>query len=194
MWDGIDLEGVPEEPDEDIEPFVRIDEETIQHFTHGHHLKLQGKEGSFLHGGKRFCEACRLPVSISDVLYTCMECDFLLHEACACLPRINHHPLHKHPLVLFLTFPYEITCIRDLYAPPCQVMFECDGCRRRSSGFVYACDKKDCKFCLDVTCASVQDSSNHESHHPHDDHRLYINLTKKENAWDASLLYVLIIT
>ncbi|CAA7015488.1 unnamed protein product [Microthlaspi erraticum] len=182
VWDGLDLEDIPEEPDEDIEPFVRIDEETIQHFTHEHHLKLQGKEGSFLHGGKRFCEACRLQISISDVLYSCeFYCDFLLHEACACLPRVKHHPLHKHPLILMILSPdsppyFTYKAFISTYRPPCHVMFKCDGCRRRSTGFAYACAKKDCDFRLDVTCASLPDSINHESH----DHTLYINLTYGE--------------
>ncbi|CAH2061133.1 unnamed protein product [Thlaspi arvense] len=137
VWDGIDLQEVPEEPEEDIEPFVRIDEETIQHFTHDHYLKLHGK-GS-LRGKKKFCEACCFPISVSDALYACMQCDFVLHEACACLLRVKHHPLHKHRLILHqslspATWPGNNYVVKSL--------FECNGCRRRDTGFVYRCDEK----------------------------------------------------
>ncbi|CAA7024510.1 unnamed protein product [Microthlaspi erraticum] len=38
VWDGIDLEGEPEEiEEEEVEPFVRISDGIIQHFSHEHH-------------------------------------------------------------------------------------------------------------------------------------------------------------
>ncbi|KFK36839.1 hypothetical protein AALP_AA4G178600 [Arabis alpina] len=175
VWDEKDLEEVPEEPEKDTESFEWIDEETIKHFTHDHHLKFQGK-GCLLAGAKKFCEACCLPISVSDDIYSCMRCNFVLHEACACLPRVKDHPLHKHPLNLhrYLPYPYwfwgnDVT----------RGMFKCHGCERRGSGFVYRCSKKGCIFQLDVRCASILDNSVHESH-PHHDHPLFISLTKGE--------------
>lgn len=169
VWDEKDLEDVPEEPEKDTESFKRIDEETIVHFTHGHDLKLQGK-GS-LSGEKMFCEACCFPVLISDVTYSCKLCNFVLHEACASLPSVKHHPLHKHPLILqqHLTYPYWFWGNDTTKG-----MFQCHGCLRKGSGFVYRCGKKGCVFQLDVRCASVLDTSIHGSH-PHD---LFVNLTK----------------
>lgn len=44
VWDGKDLGGVPEDPEENLEPFVRINGETIQHFSHEHCLRLNEKK------------------------------------------------------------------------------------------------------------------------------------------------------
>ncbi|AEC07410.1 Cysteine/Histidine-rich C1 domain family protein [Arabidopsis thaliana] len=170
VWDGKDLEDVPEEPEEVIEPFVRIDEETIHHFTHSCHLKLQGK-GSH-RGEKKFCKACCFPISIYDTFYTCLDCDFVLHEACACLPRIQHHPLHKHPLILNKSDP-SLQLYVDGYSV--EGMFACSACRRHSTGFVYSCNVEFCDFQVDVKCAFLPDTSVHESH---PNHPIYINLTK----------------
>lgn len=59
VWDGKDLEDIPEEDDEDenVESFVRIDEETIQHFSHDQHylrfhLKMNHRDDN------KYCEAC----------------------------------------------------------------------------------------------------------------------------------------
>lgn len=42
MWDGKELEGEPEEiEEEELEPFVRLSDGMIRHFSHEHHhLKL----------------------------------------------------------------------------------------------------------------------------------------------------------
>ncbi|XP_010472310.1 PREDICTED: uncharacterized protein LOC104751947 [Camelina sativa] len=173
VWDGKDLEDVPEETEEVIEPFKRIDEETIQHFTHKCHLKLHGKGSQ--RGAKKFCKACCLPISIYDAFYCCLDCHFVLHEACTCLPRIQHHPLHKHPLILNKSDP----SLHQLSVGGHDVegMFSCSACCRHSSGFVYSCDVEFCNFQLDVKCAFVPDTSIHESH---PNHPIYINLTKGE--------------
>ncbi|CDY51820.1 BnaC04g53760D [Brassica napus] len=61
MWDGKDLEGVPEEDDitEDVVPFIMISKGVILHFLHDHHLYLQV---SMLYDENKFCQACVLPI------------------------------------------------------------------------------------------------------------------------------------
>ncbi|KAJ4896587.1 Cysteine/Histidine-rich C1 domain family protein [Raphanus sativus] len=158
VWDGKDLEGVPEEEEEILEPFSWIDEETIQHFSHDHHhLKIRRN------GENKFCEACTLPMTVSDRFYSCIKCEFVLHETCASLPRRKHHPVHKHPLNLERKYYY-----RDGFFP-------CDGCTRHCCGFIYRCSEKDCEFQLDVRCASLPDPSIHGCH-PRD-HPLFFNFT-----------------
>lgn len=174
VWDGKDLEGVPEEciEDGDIKPFVKIDENTIHHFSHDHYMRLH-KNTSLGDQESKFCDACILPVIPSDHFYSCMRCEFVLHETCACLPRKKSHPLHKHPLILlptptdFFIFPPEF-CVED--------MFTCNGCGQLGCGFIYECTKDDCGFVLDVRCASVSDPCIHDCH----PHPLFINLTSGE--------------
>ncbi|XP_024006425.1 uncharacterized protein LOC18011369 [Eutrema salsugineum] len=171
VWDGKDLEGVPEDPDEDTEPFTKIDEYTIHHFSHEHFLKIQGMCNPSDRENK-FCQACILPITASDNYYSCMECDFTLHEVCACLPRKKHHPIHKHPLTLLHPFPpkrYDLW-----FGEFAKGMVKCSGCHRESCGFIYRCSEKNCEFQLDTRCASLPDPLVHGSH-PHD---LFFNLTK----------------
>ncbi|VYS49191.1 unnamed protein product [Arabidopsis thaliana] len=173
VWDGKDLDGVPEEPEEYIEPpFLKIDEETIQHFSHHeHYMKLHEKET--ISEKDKFCEACTLPVMISQRYYGCMECDFVLDEACASLPRKIYNPLHKHPLTLHV-FP-TVDTYTDPNMPITKVIFICVGCNRYGCGFHYRCHEKGCEeFLLDVKCASLPDPVIHGCH-PHD---LFFNLTE----------------
>lgn len=172
VWDGKDLEEVPEEPDEDVAPFVMIDEKTIQHFSHEHWLKLHRNDKSNDHENK-FCQACTLPIKISDGFYSCMQCDFVLDEICACLPRKNSHPVHKHPLTLLNIFPPKRSDLWFEMFP--KGYFTCLGCGRESCGFLYKCGEEDCTFQLDVRCAYLPDPFIHGCH-PHD-HPLFFNLT-----------------
>ncbi|CAA7050965.1 unnamed protein product [Microthlaspi erraticum] len=172
VWDGIDLEGLPEEPDEeDTKSFVKIDAYTIQHFSHEHFLRIQEMEKPEDRENK-FCQACILPIKVSDIFYTCMECDFILHEVCASLPRKKHHPIHKHPLNLLQPFPpkrYDLWF--NTFA---EGMAKCSGCKRTTCGFVYQCGERGCEFQLDVRCASLPDPLIHGSH----PHELFFNLTQ----------------
>lgn len=164
VWDKKDLEGVSEEEEENIEPFVKIYEETIQHFSHDHHyLKIHHGNGNHK---TKFCQACILPITVSDSFYSCTRCDFVLCGSCACLPLIKHHPVHKHPLTLF----HPLNKYFD------QGFFKCSGCRRECCGFLYKYCQKDCQFELDSRCASPPDPIVHDCH-PHD-HPLFFNLTK----------------
>lgn len=167
------IEGVPEEEEENIEPFVRIDEETIQHFSHDHHhVKIH--HGNDNHHENKFCQACILPITVSDSFYSRTRCDFVLHGTCACLPRIKDHPIHKHPLTLFHPLSPHLDELEPNYLD--QGFFKCNGCRRKCCGFMYKCCEEDCQFQLDARCASLPDPIIHDCH-PHD-HPLFFNLTK----------------
>ncbi|CAL9232168.1 unnamed protein product, partial [Arabidopsis halleri] len=172
VWDGKDLEDVLEEPDEDIEPFVQIDENTIQHFSHEHWLKLHRNDKPNDHEIK-FCQACTLPIKLADGFYSCMQCDFVLDELCACLPRKKPHPLHKHPLTLLNIFPPKRSDLWFKIFP--EGYFTCLGCGRECCGFAYKCDVEDCEFQLDVRCASLPDPIIHACHPQ--DHPLFFTLT-----------------
>ena len=117
----------------------------IEHFSHGHDLKLSGDE--VLNNEK--CSGC--VQAIFPPFYSCVNCSFFLHESCAKLPKTTKHPLHPHPLILFPFFPYlEISC----YA-----------CKRVCNGFVYICLA--CWFILDVSCSLISDILTHQGHeHP----------------------------
>ncbi|KFK33450.1 hypothetical protein AALP_AA5G015600 [Arabis alpina] len=97
IWDGIELEGVPEEDEGlELEPFKRIADGVILHFTHDHQLIL---ELNGVYDGNKYCQACALPI-YNENFYVCVECDFILHETCVEAPRKKFHPLHSHPLQL----------------------------------------------------------------------------------------------
>ncbi|XP_010514034.1 PREDICTED: uncharacterized protein LOC104790039 isoform X2 [Camelina sativa] len=149
IWDGIELEGVPED-DVEIEPFERISDEIILHFSHGCHMKF---ETSGVYDGNKFCQACTLPIN-EDYFYVCVElCDFILHDRCAYAPRRKVHPLHPHPLIQKAVHEDHV--------------FGCDACMRTSNGFGYRCTNQDCDYILDVVCASTSEPFNYQGHeHP----------------------------
>ncbi|CAL9237850.1 unnamed protein product [Arabidopsis halleri] len=154
VWDGVELEGVPEEDDitQDVGPFEIISEGVILHFLHDHHLRL---EVSILYDEKKVCQACVLPIYEDTDHYSCMECDFTIHEICAKYRRRIQHALHPHPLTLSGVSKYDTG------------NFECDACYRYFGGFVYMCPRKECIFDLDVRCASICEPFNFQGHkHP----------------------------
>ncbi|CAL9219024.1 unnamed protein product [Arabidopsis halleri] len=180
IWDGKDLDGVPEEPDEDVEPFERIDHETIQHFSHEHSLRLN--MGNRVCDEDSFCQACIIPILVSESFYGCTQCSFLLHEACASFPRKKDHPLHKHRLILhpIPPKPLEVVLIQGgtfkQFSRYVEGMFKCSGCDQSGYGFVYICSEEGCQFQLDARCASLPDPFIHGSH----SHDLFFNLSKGE--------------
>ncbi|XP_019056711.1 PREDICTED: uncharacterized protein LOC104803116 [Tarenaya hassleriana] len=151
VWDGVDLEGFPEEP-EDIEPpFQVIDDKVIRHFSHDHHLKLNEDDGADFDGSKH-CGICALSIRIHlGNIYSCMkrDCDVALHEKCANLPRKIWCMLHPHRLELQIID-----------------MAGCDVCIRLCCGYIYSCSKEGCGFKVDVNCASVSEPLTHITH-PH---------------------------
>ncbi|KAL0642459.1 hypothetical protein Bca4012_040749 [Brassica carinata] len=146
VWNGKELEGIPEE-EEDTKPYVEIDENTIQHFSHKeHHLRRIHGNGIMYEEQKR-CKACIHPIGLHS-FYTCMDCDFSLHQKCAECPKRKRHVLHNERLTLDTNKDLEV--------------FRCDACYRRSNGFMY----KDGDKMLDVLCGSISEPFVHPSH-PH---------------------------
>ncbi|KAF8087098.1 hypothetical protein N665_0600s0044, partial [Sinapis alba] len=133
VWDGKELEGVPEQDVETL-PFKVIQEGVINHFSHEEHnlLLIDGGEG--IH-----CEGCARPV-YSEKHYKYTECDFLLHQKCATLPLRKRHGLSTRILTLH---PGKENRGQ---------LHECSACGRVVSGFRYEDGEK---IVLDVHCASL---------------------------------------
>ncbi|XP_023633215.1 uncharacterized protein LOC17899856 isoform X5 [Capsella rubella] len=134
------------------------------------------EEDSASDGNHKKCKSCRKSITYNSNInfYSCAECDFVLHGTCACLPRIKHHPLHKHPLSLYhLHYPH----LKELQSKYYDLgFFVCNGCSQKCCGFMYKCCEKGCVFQLDARCASLPDPIIHDCH-PHD-HPLFFNLTE----------------
>ncbi|ESQ29243.1 hypothetical protein EUTSA_v10023835mg, partial [Eutrema salsugineum] len=164
VCDGEELEGVPEDDDitQDERLFIVISEGVILHFLHGHHLRL---EISMLYDENKLCQACVLPIFEGN-FYTCMECDFILHETCAKSCRRIQHVLHPYPLTLKLVRLNEWGHLKL-----------CEACFRYLGGFIYRCDIGESRFNLDVRCASVSEPFDYEGH----EHPLFLSLD--QNAY-----------
>ncbi|KAF8108127.1 hypothetical protein N665_0114s0020 [Sinapis alba] len=162
VWDGNELEWEPDDTNEteDIAPFEKVSVGVIKYFCHEHHLKLHSYDR--VRDADKQCEACILPMEYSRDFYTCMQCDFYLHQVCASLPRKFCHASHQHPLFLDPSPPND-----DKY---------CSTCVREFSGFQYKCSRDDCQttapnFKVDIRCILVPDISTYKCHvHP-----LFIN-------------------
>lgn len=164
MCDGEELEGVPEESDitQDDGSFDMVSKGVILHFLHDHHLLL---EVSILYNENRLYQACVLPIYEGN-LYSCKECEFIIHETCASAPRRIQHALHPHPLTLKDPCGYKSLCIT------------CNACDRYCGGFLYGCPIKECNFDLDLQCASISEPFDYIGH----EHPLFLALdpTKKK--------------
>ncbi|KFK40322.1 hypothetical protein AALP_AA3G359700 [Arabis alpina] len=147
IWDMIEREGTPEE--EEISPFEVIDENTIQHFSHDHHLQIN-KDGMVL-PESTLCEACVFQIC-SEPFYSCKKCEFIIHEKCAHLPRKKRHMSNNQPFTLHTDSCFEIAI--------------CSFCQQYFTGFRYNSGHY---VTIDVRCASISDSLVHESHQ----HTLY---------------------
>ncbi|XP_010473403.1 PREDICTED: uncharacterized protein LOC104752841 [Camelina sativa] len=155
VWDGVELEGVPEEDDitQDVGPFVIISEGVILHFLHDHYLQL---EVSIICDENKFCQVCVMPIFEGN-FYSCMECEFILHETCAKSPRRIQHVLHPHPLEL-------IRMSRSKYD---KANFLCDACYRYCGDFMYCCPIVECEFGVDVRCVAISEPFDFQGHeHP----------------------------
>ncbi|XP_010490816.1 PREDICTED: uncharacterized protein LOC104768511 [Camelina sativa] len=166
VWDGIELEGVEEEVEEEVlDPFVIISDGIIQHFSHPqHHLRLD-ENTSREYDENELCHACITPIYFGNI-YSCMQCDFILHEECANFRRKIHHPIHPHMLTLG-----ERTDIRDKPRLCSACPWLCTG------GLIYECRNKECDFQLHLQCASISEPLVHPSH----THSLF--LTSKPEEW-----------
>ncbi|OMP13986.1 DC1 domain-containing protein [Corchorus olitorius] len=122
-------------------------EETIEHFTHWHPLRLvDGNQKKDLQVG--YCGICQKLISCFDpdpdpgfVAYGCEECNFFVHKSCIInIPRqINNHSFHPSCPLIPVSVP------SDHY--PC----DCYGCWEISPRLVFRCGKH--SFQLDVKCA-----------------------------------------
>ncbi|VYS47472.1 unnamed protein product [Arabidopsis thaliana] len=148
-----ELEGVLEEIEEEVEPFVTISDGIIQHFSHQqHHLRLDENKDRDYDDSKQ-CDACITPIYFGN-LYSCMQCSFILHEECANLSRKIHHPIHPHMLSLVGGYN-EVRKYED----------KCSACPWSCiAGFFYVCDKEGCYFKIHVQCATISEPLVHESH------------------------------
>ncbi|XP_030935787.1 uncharacterized protein LOC115960922 [Quercus lobata] len=113
----------------------------IKHFNHEHDLKLTNE---ILNNQK--CDGCVR--AILPPFYSCVKCNFFLHESCANLPKKKRHPLHQHPLTLLPMEP--------------SMHFECHACHRFCNGFTYQCEI--CWFSLDVQCSMISEILIHPGH------------------------------
>ncbi|ESQ35650.1 hypothetical protein EUTSA_v10007210mg [Eutrema salsugineum] len=150
VWDGEELEGIPEEF-VDVSPFKVIEDGVINHFSHEeHNLRLIDEDAIDRHESIR-CEACTGSI-FSEKHYSCMEyCDYFLHETCANLLLQKRHGLCTKPLTLLT-----MKKVRELR------LFTCTACRKLSNGFRYECGDT----ILDVRCASMSWYCDYECH-PH---------------------------
>lgn len=150
FWDEKELEGIPEE--EESKPFEVIGQNLIKHFNHEHNLmkvsSLRHGEVVLPHEGGKHCFACTLPL-YSKFSYKCTQCDFILHDTCAILPRSKWFFLIYEKLTL---------------SPKSINHFFCYVCHRYCNGFSYS--NSDNTISIDVRCASVPIPLKHESH-PH---------------------------
>ncbi|CAL9228988.1 unnamed protein product [Arabidopsis halleri] len=157
VWDGIELEGEPEEVEEEVvDPFVTISDGIIQHFGHPqHHLRLD-ENTSRDYDEDKLCQACVMPIMpiYFGNFYSCTQCNYILHEACANFSRKMHHPIHPHVLTLVNS------------NGAINVRKKCAACPWMcTTGFFYECSKED--FQLHVQCANLSEPLVHESHmHP----------------------------
>ncbi|CAH8272710.1 unnamed protein product [Arabidopsis lyrata] len=145
VWNGKELEGIPEET-EDIEPYVVIDDNTIQHFSHKEHY-LRFHVNGFLWEENKRCSACIHPICLQS-FYGCVDCDFILHQSCAESSKKKWHVLHNDRLTL-------VTSVANY--------FWCAACHRMSNGFMYQCGGMK----LDVLCGSISEPFVHPSHPNH---------------------------
>ncbi|XP_010442604.1 PREDICTED: uncharacterized protein LOC104725629 [Camelina sativa] len=156
VWDGKELEGVSEEEDkiDDGEPFKRIADGIIHHPFHSHHLRL---EINVTYEKNKYCQGCALPI-YEGQFYSCMECDFILHESCANAPRMKRYPLYPHPLTL------KVATMR----PGSDTgVFQCSECGLDGNGFFYEHGKEKEIFRLDTRCASIVEPLKYQGHkHP----------------------------
>ncbi|CAA7024236.1 unnamed protein product [Microthlaspi erraticum] len=144
VWNGKELEGLPEEI-EDTEPYVVINDTTIQHFSHKeHYLRLNAT--CILREENKRCNICTHPISLHS-FYGCMDCAFILHKNCAEFLKSRWHVLHNERLTL---------------APSNASYIVCDACGIIFNGFMYHHEDKK----LDVRCGSVSEPFLHPSH-PH---------------------------
>ncbi|CAN6926869.1 unnamed protein product [Brassica oleracea] len=152
VWDGEELEGVPEETFV-VSPFREIEKGlTIEHFSHKDHFLIKIDEEDDILDVSIRCEACVRPI-FSETHYKCMQCDdFFIHETCANLPLRKRHWLS--------TKPFYLNANKD----ESKSLFRCDACETTSNGFKYESEGPEGVISLDIRCAFVISSVSLECH------------------------------
>ncbi|OMP10115.1 DC1 domain-containing protein [Corchorus olitorius] len=112
---------------------MKIGKEILHPIHPQHKLKLEYTEIPFT------CDGCK--EAGIGLKYSCKQCEFDLHKACAIPSPTISHPFYKK-----CEFQFH-------YKPPGQCMRICDACRDDVQGFVYHC--KACGFDLHPCCASL---------------------------------------
>ncbi|KAG7656178.1 DC1 [Arabidopsis suecica] len=146
VWDGKELEGEPEEVEEEVEPYVRIRDGVIQHFCHQHHQLRLDENADRNYNENKFCQVCITPIYFGNI-YSCMQCDYILHQICANLPRKMHQPIHPHLLTLV---NYD-GVVKDIDNACSACPWIC------TTGFFYECSEERCKFKLNVQCTAISE-------------------------------------
>ncbi|XP_024004748.1 uncharacterized protein LOC18029647 [Eutrema salsugineum] len=174
VWDGIDVEGKPEEEDgkDDLEEFTIIEERSlIVHFCHEQHVLSFRSQYEY---ADDVCSGCALPIAAEN-FYTCQECTYLLHERCANLPREITTFLHVHPLTL---------CPDDESSCGPNGPSRCGSCHLHFNGFSYRClECKDDNIEFDIRCSSVSEPLLVSSH----EHPLFIDDVPTDEIEEAKI-------
>ncbi|XVF83094.1 hypothetical protein PTKIN_Ptkin16aG0105100 [Pterospermum kingtungense] len=123
----------------------------VKHFSHQHCLMLGGKisgDDDDDDDGKQ-CDGCVGSI-LDSFFYYCPECDFILHKACAELPRRKLLWFHQSLTTLNL-----------------EEIFRCGKCYRLCSGFFYEGRSHWGKYKFCVRCATIFHTLRCEGHeHP----------------------------
>ncbi|XP_059430968.1 uncharacterized protein LOC132164468 [Corylus avellana] len=143
--------------------------EELKHLDHEHNLILTRNQLEVHHN--KLCEGCIQPI-ITAPFYSCEQCNYFLHSACARLPLKKRLPSHRHLLTLYARGDH---CINGI--------FPCIACKRFSNGFVYGCQECDGYYCLDIRCCSIPKMIKNEGHQ----HSLFHAISSLEdcNACDS---------
>ncbi|AAF27003.1 hypothetical protein [Arabidopsis thaliana] len=174
VWDGEELEDVPEEEEEIEDPYKVINDKEIIHFSHEEHSLRLGGDDNVTGYEKMLCDACITPIS-SDPFFKCVQCEFFLHKECASLPRRKRSILHIDKLDLRVK-------------NKAGNHYKCRSCQKLFDGFRYKTtfDK------FDVRCGSISEPFHHELH-PHPLYHIFSPEEKSHicGACDRPTQYVL---
>ena len=153
VWDGIEIEGIPEEVDEENEEDESS--EMTSGSSHQHRFRRYEDTGRDYDENK-MCQACIMPIYFGN-FYSCVGCDFIFHEECLGFPPEINYPLHPHLLTLEIGYNGVLSDENKCSACP----WLC------TAGFFYKCSRELCRFKLHVQCATISESLDHGSHeHP----------------------------
>jgi hypothetical protein len=122
-------------------------QEIEHHFSHQHDLILDFDEVK----DDKICDGCMQ--LISPPFYSCVRCNFSLHNICAKLPTNARHSF----------LPVSFTLLSQTPFP--DGVFNCALCGRYRHGFAYKYEKSN--HFVDSQCFAIQEALHHEGHqHP----------------------------